>query len=70
MYLYRILELSEMVKQLRAQNIEKESNLTALRSSLDRMVSSVALESFTFNHLADTSIQRDLQIRIIEPTKQ
>ncbi len=70
MYLYRILELGEMVKQLRAQNIEKESNLTALRSSLDRMVSSVALESFTFNHLADTSIQRDLQIRIIEPTKQ
>ncbi len=70
MYLYRILELGEMVKQLRAQNIDKESNLTALRSSLDRMVSSVALESFTFNHLADTSIQRDLQIRIIEPTKQ
>lgn len=65
MYLYRILELGEMVKQLRAQNIEKESNLTALRSSLDRMVSSVAVESFTFNHLADTSIQRDLQIRTI-----
>lgn len=70
MYLYRILELGEMVKQLRAQNIEKESNLTALRSSLNRMVSSVALESFTFNHLTDTSIQRDLQIRTIEPTKQ
>jgi len=36
----RILELGEMVKQLRAQNSDKESNLAALRSSLDRMVSS------------------------------
>ncbi len=63
MYLYRILELGEMVKQLRAQNIEKESNLAALQSSMDRMVSSVEVESFTFNHLADTSIQRDLQMR-------
>lgn len=38
-YFGRILELGEMVKQLRAQNSEKESNLTALRSNLDKMVS-------------------------------
>lgn len=43
-YLCRILELGEMVKQLRAQNGDKESNLAALRSSLDRMVSSDTVE--------------------------
>lgn len=43
-YLCRILELGEMVKQLRAQNSDKENNLAALRSSLDRMVSSDTVE--------------------------